>query len=95
MLFRYQIFYNVQVIYWFLSSFFFVLLQRYGELLLQFSAVSYGDTLFGAFLLLPLQQKQDPQLRRMVWGENAVVLHILSTPISEVSKFPYSRLAFI
>lgn len=63
-----------------LSSFY----DLYGELLLQFSAVSYGDTLFGAFLLLPLQQKQDPQLRRMIWGENAVVLHLLSTPIEEV-----------
>lgn len=64
---------------------------RYGELLLQFSAVSYGDTLFGAFLLLPLQQRQDPQLRRMIWGENAVVLHLLSTPIEEVRKFSFLK----
>lgn len=63
-----------------LSSFY----DLYGELLLQFAAVSYGDELFGAFLLLPLQQRQDPQLRRMVWGENAVVLRSLSTPICKV-----------
>lgn len=63
-----------------LSSFY----DLYGELLLQFSAVSYGDKLFGAFLLLPLQQRQDPQLRRMVWGENSVVIRALATAIDEV-----------
>lgn len=58
---------------------------RYGELLLQYSAVSFGDVLFGAFLLIPLQQRQDPQLRKMIWGENAFVLHLLPTPVEEVS----------
>lgn len=63
----------------------------YGQLLEQFAAVSYGDSLFGQFLLVPLQQRQSNSLRKQVWSEHAAVLRILSTPLSEL-MFPFNEL---
>ena len=50
----------------------------------QFSAVSYGDTLFASFILLPLQQCCPVELRRMIWDEQAHVLRALSLPVEQV-----------
>ncbi|KAF5272229.1 hypothetical protein FQA39_LY01311 [Lamprigera yunnana] len=40
----------------------------YGELLDQYQAVSYGNVLFGNFLLLPLVQRHHVKYRKMFWG---------------------------
>ena len=44
----------------------------------QYEAVSYGNTLFGVFLLLPLQQRQDVKYRLKLWCEHPTVIRILS-----------------
>jgi hypothetical protein len=50
----------------------------------QFAAVSYGDELFGHFLLIPLQQRHSPSYRKLVWSEHAAVLRVLRTPPEKV-----------
>ena len=60
---------------------------RYMLLLEQFEAVSFGDSLFACYLLLPLQQKHDLLLRKAVWGEHVGVLRALFVPIKQVSYF--------
>jgi len=50
----------------------------------QYEAVSFGDSLFGCYVLLPLQQEHSVTLREAVWGEHITVLRSLSIPISEV-----------
>ena len=52
----------------------------------QYEAVSFGDSLFGCYLLLPLQQRHNVDLKRAVWGEHQVVLRSLTVPIKEVSQ---------
>lgn len=56
----------------------------YMALVSQFSAVSYGDTLFASFILLPLQQCCPLELRRLVWDEQSNVLRALSLPMEQV-----------
>ena len=56
----------------------------YMALVSQFSAVSYGDTLFASVILLPLQQCCPVELRRLVWDEQAHVLRALSLPLEQV-----------
>ncbi|PNF36178.1 RNA polymerase II-associated protein 1 [Cryptotermes secundus] len=51
----------------------------YTQLVEQFAAVSYGDELFGHFLLIPLQQRHSPSYRKLVWSEHAAVLRVLRT----------------
>ncbi|PSN49130.1 hypothetical protein C0J52_07240 [Blattella germanica] len=51
----------------------------YTQLVEQFAAVSYGDELFGHFILIPLQQRHSPSFRKLVWSEHAAVLRVLRT----------------
>lgn len=59
---------------------------RYALLLEQFSAVSYGDFLFGSFILLPLQQRFSVSLRKLVWEDHPQVLRSLAVPLEQVCE---------
>ncbi|XP_069684803.1 RNA polymerase II-associated protein 1-like isoform X1 [Periplaneta americana] len=52
----------------------------YTQLVEQFAAVSYGDELFGHFVMIPLQQRHSPSYRKLVWSEQAAILRVLRTP---------------
>ncbi|XP_062503309.1 RNA polymerase II-associated protein 1-like [Corticium candelabrum] len=56
----------------------------YVAMLSQYAAVSYGDPLFGCFLLIPLQQRFSSYLRRAVWGEYSAVLRNLAIPLNQI-----------
>lgn len=64
------------------NCFFFI--HSYRQILEQFVGVSYGDPVFGRFVLIPLQQRHSIQLRKLVWCEMEAVLRFLSTPIDKV-----------
>lgn len=53
-------------------------------LLQQYEAVSFSDPLFGCYVLLPLQQKHNIQLRRAVWVEYRGILRTLHLPLTEL-----------
>ncbi|XP_069064861.1 RNA polymerase II-associated protein 1 isoform X3 [Pleurodeles waltl] len=55
----------------------------YANILEQFEAVSFGDPLFGAFVLIPLQRRFSVQLRRSVFGEHVSTLRSLGIPLKE------------
>ncbi|WAR19407.1 RPAP1-like protein [Mya arenaria] len=55
----------------------------YVALLEQFEAVSFGDSLFACFLLIPVQQKHDLKYRRAIWTEYTGILRTLSLPLNE------------
>uniref|UniRef100_A0A4W3K724 RNA polymerase II associated protein 1 n=1 Tax=Callorhinchus milii TaxID=7868 RepID=A0A4W3K724_CALMI len=63
-----------------LSSFY----DLYVDLLQQFESVSFGDHLFGCFLLLPLQRRFSVQLREAVFGEHVGVLRALGVPLNRL-----------
>ncbi|XP_069773253.1 RNA polymerase II-associated protein 1 [Narcine bancroftii] len=56
----------------------------YVNLLEQFESVSFGDQLFGCFLLLPLQRRFDGRLRQAVFGEHVSVLRALGVPLKQL-----------
>jgi hypothetical protein len=60
---------------------------RYTQLVEQFAAVSYGDELFGHFVLVPLQQCHSPSYRKLVWSEHAAVLRVLRTQPEQVISY--------
>ena len=66
---------------------------RYILLLHQYEAVSFGDALFGSYLLLPLQQRHALRHRRAIWLEHNMVIRTLSVPLMEVSSsfIPYHK----
>ncbi|XP_045474307.1 RNA polymerase II-associated protein 1 isoform X2 [Harmonia axyridis] len=49
----------------------------YNQMLEQYQGVSYGDILFGNFVLVPLSQKQNVQWRKTLWSEYYGVVQIL------------------
>uniref|UniRef100_A0A0P5SL96 RNA polymerase II-associated protein n=1 Tax=Daphnia magna TaxID=35525 RepID=A0A0P5SL96_9CRUS len=53
-------------------------IDLYERLIDQFEAVSYGNPLFAAFLLLPLQQHQPVRFRLKLWCEHPNALRILT-----------------
>ncbi|XP_044128216.1 RNA polymerase II-associated protein 1 isoform X1 [Bufo gargarizans] len=55
----------------------------YMDLLEQFEGVSFGDPLFGTFVLLPLQRRFSVQLRQTLFGEHVSSLRSLSVPLKE------------
>ncbi|XP_018086537.1 RNA polymerase II-associated protein 1 isoform X2 [Xenopus laevis] len=63
-----------------LSSFY----DFYMDLLEQFEGVSFGDPLFGTFVLLPLQRRFSVQLKRAVFGEHVSCLRSLSVSLKEL-----------
>ncbi|KAH9507243.1 TOG array regulator of axonemal microtubules protein 1 [Bulinus truncatus] len=56
----------------------------YQEFLDHYEAVSFGDPVFGLFVLLPLQQKHSPLLRRAIWEERRKMLRTLRVPLEEM-----------
>ncbi|KAL4237865.1 RNA polymerase II associated protein 1 [Mactra antiquata] len=50
----------------------------------QFEAVSFGDTVFACYLLLPLQQRFDIKYRKAIWLEYTGVLRTLSLPLNQL-----------
>ena len=60
------------------------LCYRYLLLIGQFEAVSFGDSLFASYVILPLQQRHDVMYRRAVWGEHSTVLRALTLPLEQV-----------
>ncbi|XP_063233846.1 RNA polymerase II-associated protein 1 isoform X2 [Bacillus rossius redtenbacheri] len=63
-----------------LSSFY----DLYTQLLDQFRAVSYGDKLFGQFLLVPLQQRHCADFRKLAWSEYVSELRLLPAGADEL-----------
>ncbi|NXS53434.1 RPAP1 protein, partial [Brachypteracias leptosomus] len=55
----------------------------YLSLLEQFEGVSFGDPLFGVFVLLPLQKRFSVQLRLSLFGEHTSVLQALGVPLQQ------------
>ncbi|NWY04679.1 RPAP1 protein, partial [Nothoprocta ornata] len=55
----------------------------YTSLLEQFEGVSFGDPLFGAFVLLPLQRRFSVHLRLSVFGEHTSILRALRVPLQQ------------
>uniref|UniRef100_A0A452IR58 Uncharacterized protein n=1 Tax=Gopherus agassizii TaxID=38772 RepID=A0A452IR58_9SAUR len=55
----------------------------YISVLEQFEGVSFGDPLFGAFVLLPLQRRFNVQLRLAVFGEHVSTLRALGVPLKQ------------
>ncbi|NXU18265.1 RPAP1 protein, partial [Pardalotus punctatus] len=55
----------------------------YISLLEQFEGVSFGDPLFGVFVLLPLQKRFNVHLRLSVFGEHTNILRALGVPLQQ------------
>uniref|UniRef100_A0A8C3U458 RNA polymerase II associated protein 1 n=1 Tax=Catharus ustulatus TaxID=91951 RepID=A0A8C3U458_CATUS len=55
----------------------------YISLLEQFEGVSFGDPLFGVFVLLPLQKRFSVHLRLSVFGEHTNTLRALGVPLQQ------------
>ncbi|GFS40381.1 RNA polymerase II-associated protein 1 [Trichonephila inaurata madagascariensis] len=56
----------------------------YSEMLNQFEAVSYGDLLFGNFILFPLQQCYSSRWKKVLFNDYPQVLQFLRVPFSEL-----------
>ncbi|XP_045394032.1 RNA polymerase II-associated protein 1 isoform X1 [Lemur catta] len=56
----------------------------YGNFLDHFEAVSFGDHLFGALVLLPLQRRFSVILRLALFGEHVGALRSLSLPLTQL-----------
>ncbi|XP_076156697.1 RNA polymerase II-associated protein 1 isoform X1 [Alosa pseudoharengus] len=56
----------------------------YAALLAQYEAVSFGDVLFGCFLLLPLQRRYSTTMRLAVFGEHVGILRSLGVPLQKL-----------
>lgn len=57
----------------------------YCALLAQYEAVSFGDRLFGCWILLPLQRKYSATLRLAVFGEHVGILRSLGVTLEQVT----------
>ncbi|KAK0043487.1 RPAP1 [Biomphalaria pfeifferi] len=54
------------------------------EVLDHYEADSFGDPVFAQYVLLPLQQKHSPLLRRGIWEERRKMLRTLRVPLEEL-----------
>ncbi|XP_043999307.1 RNA polymerase II-associated protein 1 [Gambusia affinis] len=57
----------------------------YSALLAQYEAVSFGDRLFGCWVLLPLQRRYSASLRLAVFGEHVGMLRSLGVTLDQLS----------
>ncbi|KTF71762.1 hypothetical protein cypCar_00030640 [Cyprinus carpio] len=55
----------------------------YSALLAQYEAVSFGDPLFGCFMLLPLQRRYSVTMRLAVFGEHVGMLRSLGVSLQQ------------
>lgn len=60
----------------------------YANFLEHFEAVSFGDHLFGALVLLPLQRRFSVTLRLTLFGEHVGALRALGLPLTQVLSPP-------
>lgn len=58
----------------------------YSALLAQYEAVSFGDSLFGCFILLPLQRRYSVSMRLAVFGEHVSILRSLGVSLEQVRR---------
>ncbi|XP_026085453.1 RNA polymerase II-associated protein 1-like [Carassius auratus] len=56
----------------------------YSALLAQYEAVSFGDPLFGCFMLLPLQRRYSVTMRLAVFGEHVGMLRFLGVSLQQL-----------
>lgn len=56
----------------------------YSALLTQYEAVSFGDRLFGCWVLLPLQRRYSVTMRLAVFGEHVGMLRSLGVTLDQV-----------
>ncbi|XP_066540169.1 RNA polymerase II-associated protein 1 [Hoplias malabaricus] len=56
----------------------------YSALLTQYEAVSFGDMLFGCFILLPLQRRYSATMRLAVFGEHVGILRSLGVSLEQL-----------
>lgn len=56
----------------------------YSALLTQYEAVSFGDRLFGCWVLLPLQRRYSTTMRLAVFGEHVGMLRSLGVTLEQV-----------
>ncbi|XP_068246885.1 RNA polymerase II-associated protein 1 [Palaemon carinicauda] len=59
----------------------------YKEMLEHFQGVSYGDSTFALFIVIPLQQYWDAEFRLQLWGDLSDALPYVSLSPEEVSQF--------
>ncbi|XP_041809436.1 RNA polymerase II-associated protein 1 [Chelmon rostratus] len=57
----------------------------YSALLTQYEAVSFGDRLFGCWVLLPLQRRYSASMRLAVFGEHVGILRSLGVTVEQLS----------
>ncbi|MED6249937.1 hypothetical protein ATANTOWER_022035, partial [Ataeniobius toweri] len=57
----------------------------YTALLAQYEAVSFGDRLFGCWVLLPLQRRYSASMRLAVFGEHVGMLRSLGVTLEQLS----------
>uniref|UniRef100_A0A673C599 RNA polymerase II associated protein 1 n=1 Tax=Sphaeramia orbicularis TaxID=375764 RepID=A0A673C599_9TELE len=57
----------------------------YSALLAQYEAVSFGDRLFGCWVLLPLQRRYSAAMRLAVFGEHVGMLRSLGVTLQQLS----------
>lgn len=57
----------------------------YSALLTQYEAVSFGDRLFGCWVLLPLQRRYSVTMRLAVFGEHVGMLRSLGVTVDQVT----------
>ncbi|KAM9787548.1 RNA polymerase II-associated protein 1 isoform 1-T2 [Syngnathus typhle] len=57
----------------------------YRALLAQYEAVSFGDRLFGCWILLPLQRKYSATMRLAVFGEHVGILRSLGVTLEQLA----------
>ncbi|XP_043119480.1 RNA polymerase II-associated protein 1 isoform X2 [Puntigrus tetrazona] len=62
----------------------------YSALLAQYEAVSFGDPLFGCFMLLPLQRRYSVTMRLAVFGEHVGMLRSLGVSLQQL-PFPLEK----
>jgi hypothetical protein len=55
----------------------------YTQLLEQYQGVSYGDVLFGNFILLPLAQRHSLKWRKTLWSEYLGVVEIFNVTVEQ------------
>lgn len=63
---------------------------RFRQLVTQYEAVSFGDSLFSCYVLLPLQQCHSVSLRVVLWDEHVPALQSIFIPVKEVCKIVYA-----
>ena len=60
----------------------------------QYEAVSFGDAVYGCYVLLPMQQQHATRLRSAVWSEHNAVISALIVPLQQVFWSSPNKICF-